>query len=198
MKTSIHGGNEASVEDKVCKGRKTLNAASAVGIKRNGLPMIACNLIFWAVIIPIVTFGSELWILSEQDNENLMRFQRYAGRRIQRFPKRSPSTTSFFGLGWIRLTTYVLIKKLLFIMTLLRTDAQNVIRTIFVSRLNHYIANLEISNANRFKSPTFDLLNACSKLGLLNLVENMADGSTPPYVEKEMVKLRVGTRMEFR
>ena len=171
VKTSIHDGNEAGVEDKVSKGRKTLNAASAVGIKRNGLPMIACNLIYWAVIIPIVTFGAELWILSEQDNENLMSFQRYAGRRIQRFPKRSPSTTSFFGLGWIRLTTYILIKKLLFIMTILRMDCHNVIRSIFVSRLNYYLVNVEVNKNNRFKSPTFDLLNACSKLGLLNLVE---------------------------
>ena len=75
--------------------------------------------------------------------------------------------------------------RLLFIMTILRMDCHNVIRSIFVSRLNYYLVNVEVSKNNRFKSPTFDLLNAYSKLGLLNLVEKMANGSTPLIGKKK-------------
>ena len=72
---------------------------------------MSCNLIFWSVVMPILTFGSEIWILSDKDHENLQNFQRYAGRRVQRFPQRSPNMTSFFGLGWIKINTYIMIKK---------------------------------------------------------------------------------------
>ena len=75
--------------------------------------------------------------------------------------------------------------RLLFIMTILRMDCHNVIRSIFVSRLNYYLVNVEVSKNNRLKRSTFDLLNACSKLGLLNLVEKMANGSTPLIGKKK-------------
>ena len=48
------------VEEKISKGRKTLNASSGLGIRKNGLNMGKCNLIFWQVVVPTVTFGSEV------------------------------------------------------------------------------------------------------------------------------------------
>ena len=179
VKNSIYDDNESRVEEKISKGRKALNAASSLGFKRNGLSMTACDLIFWAVVVPIVLFGSEIWTLTEKDIDNLMNFQRYAGRRIQRFPKRSPSTTSFFGLGWIRLSTFVLIRKLLFVMTILRMDNLKVINIIFIDRLKVYFDKTERCKVNKYKSPTFDVLNACHKLGLLNIVKDMALGDAP-------------------
>ena len=179
VKSCLHDDNDSKVEDKVSKGRKTLNAASSLGFKRNGLTMIACNLIYWAVVIPIVTFGCELWNVTDHDYDILMSFQRYAGRRVQRFPKRSPSTTSSFGLGWIRLPTYIMIKKLLFVMTILKMDNTNVIRSIFELRLDAYFNDIEFGKQNPHKSPTFEALNACLKLTLLETVRLMTKGETP-------------------
>ena len=65
--------------------------------------MKTCNLIFWAIAMPIITFGSEIWNISDKDLEKLQNLQRYAGRRVQRFSKCSPSCSSYFGLGWIRI-----------------------------------------------------------------------------------------------
>ena len=102
------------VTEKIGKGRRALNAASGLGIRINGITMKTCNLIFWTIVMPIITFGSEIWMISDKDIDSLQNFQRYAGRRVQRFPKKSPSCSSYFGLGWIRIDTYVQIKKLLF------------------------------------------------------------------------------------
>ena len=73
--------------DKISKARKALSAASAVGIKRGGLSIRACNIIYWSDIIPILTYGCEIWILKQSDIDALDKFQRYAGKRIQRFPR---------------------------------------------------------------------------------------------------------------
>ena len=185
VKTCIHDDNDSRIEDKISKGRKTLNAASGLGFRRDGLTMTSCNLIYWAVVVPIVSFGCELWTLSERDSENLMSFQRYAGRRVQRFPKRSPSTTSSYGLGWIRLTTYILIKKLLFILTILKMDQTNLIRKVFGLRIDAYFTNVELGRSNPYKSPTFEALNACNKLGLLDVVRSMTNGSSILYGKKK-------------
>ena len=42
-----------------------------------------------------------------------------------------------------------------------------------------YFEKPEIYKANKYKSPTFDVLNPCHKLGLINVVKDMALGDTP-------------------
>ena len=74
------------IEDKITKGRRTLNACAGIGIRKNGLTMFTCNIIYWAIIIPIVTFGSEIWCMTDQDHDSLLSFQVYTGKRMQRFP----------------------------------------------------------------------------------------------------------------
>ena len=138
IKATIVPDNEARVCEKIAKGRRALNASSGLGIRKNGLNMMSCNLIFWSVVIPILTFGSVIWVLSDKDHENIQIFQRYAGRRVQRFPQRSPNMTSFFGLGWIKINTYIMIKKALFIMTILRLETPNIIKDVFLLRLDNY------------------------------------------------------------
>ena len=62
------------VEEKISKGRKTLNASSGLGIRKNGLNMGTCSTIFWQVVVPTTTFGSEVWVCSDNDNELLLSF----------------------------------------------------------------------------------------------------------------------------
>ena len=87
VKACLFRGDESRVEEKISKGRKTLNAASGLSIRKNGLNIMTCNKIFWSVVIPTLLFGCEIWVLSYKDKDNLLAFQRYAGRRIQRFPQ---------------------------------------------------------------------------------------------------------------
>ena len=103
--------------DKIKKGRKTLNAASGIGLKRGGLTMRACSFIFWSLIVPITTFASELWVMKDNDIKFLEDFERYAGRRLQRYPYCSPKETAFAGLGWMRLENFIAAKKLIFVRT---------------------------------------------------------------------------------
>ena len=117
VKMSIFNNSTTRVEEKISKGRKTLNASTGLGIRKNGLNMGTCNVIFWQVVVPTVTFGSEVWVNIECDNEHILSFQRYAGRRIQRFPHRAPNASSFYGLGWLKRTSYIRVKKLSFILT---------------------------------------------------------------------------------
>ena len=63
VKMCLFPDNNTRVEEKISKGRKTLNASSGMGLRKNGLNMATCNIIFWQVVVPVVTFGSEVWIL---------------------------------------------------------------------------------------------------------------------------------------
>ena len=179
VKMSIFEGDTLRVEEKISKGRKTLNASTGLGIRKNGLNMMTCNRIFWQVVVPTVTFGSEVWIVSDKDEENLLKFQKYAGRRLQRFPHRAPSSSSFYGLGWLKLLTFIMIKKLIFIRSILKMDHSNVIRKIFELRLFSFCENSQKGRINEFRSPVYDILHVAVRFGLFNTIHGMVKGDLP-------------------
>ena len=121
--------------------------------------MATYNAIYWQVVVLTVTFGSEVWINSDKDDKILLAFQRYSGKRIQRFPQRAPNSTSFFGLGWLKLTSYIKVKKMLFILSNIKMKTDNIIRAIFECRLSEYEKDLTRSRKNIHRSPVFELLN---------------------------------------
>ena len=175
IKACLYEVNER-VTEKISKGRRAFNACSGIGIRKNGLTMQACNIIFWGIVMPIVTFGSELWCLSDADYNNLSIFQRRIGRRIQRFSYRSPNCSSFFGLGWLRITTYILVKKLLFALTILRLEPENVVRRIFTTKVRMFNDNRDECSKNCNHSPAYDILNNALKAGVYNILYDMTMG----------------------
>ena len=100
------------------------------------------------------------------------------GRRIQRFPSRSPNCSSFFGLGWARITTYILVKKLLFAMSILRLDNQNIVQQVFVKKVKLFHEN-EVLRINENRSPTFDILNCAVKAGVYNILYEITIDDAP-------------------
>ena len=95
VKTCVLGDTYVRTEEKILKARKKLNMATALGIKRGGLNMSTCNLIYWTVVIPTLWFGCEMWVVKRKDIEQLQAFQRYVARRLQRFHPRSINVTCF-------------------------------------------------------------------------------------------------------
>ena len=78
----IFPDNITRIEEKISKGRKTLNASSGLGMRKNGLNMGTCNIIFWQVVALTFTFGCEVWVMSKKDEELLSSFQSYSGKRV--------------------------------------------------------------------------------------------------------------------
>ena len=75
----------SQINDHVGKGRKLLNASTGLGIKRDGLNMAVCNLLYWTVIIPMTLCGCELWVFDNNEKEKVELFQRQASSCFQRY-----------------------------------------------------------------------------------------------------------------
>ena len=153
------------VDEKISKGRRVLNAASGLGIRKSGITMKTCNSIFWTIVIPTLTFGCEIWPIGDEESEKIQNFQKIAGRRVQRFPKRSPSSTSFYRIGWIRIITYIQIKKLLFLLTLMSMSRDSRLGMVYFAHFSTYIQQVVKCKTNKFNSPIYELLNTCVRPG---------------------------------
>ena len=158
LKNNAFRMNTERTKERISKGRKALNAASGLGLKPGGLTMQACGMIFWSMIIPIITFASELWVLNGEDVGLLNDFQVYAGRRVQRLHPKSPRETSYVGLGWLSIEIFIYVKKLLFLRTIMVLKDESLYKRIFVNRYKQYIGDRTQSRLNVLDSPVFDIM----------------------------------------
>ena len=159
--------------EKISKSRKALSASSALGIKHGGISMKACNILYWSLISPILTYGAEIWILKANDIEALDKYQRYAGRRIQRFPTFCPNETSFKGLGWIRTENFIYAKKLIFIRTILIRNNDCIFKRIVKVRSVQFNNNMMAGMENEHDSPVFDILRVSVIFNMYDIIMNM-------------------------
>ena len=165
------------IDEKISKGRKALCASTGIGIKKGGISMKLCSFIYWTIIVPIITFASELWVLTDQDIDKLDKFHRYAGRKMQRFHNRSSVNTSYECLGWMRLENFIYAKKLLFVRTVATQESNKIYLQVFRARMAQFKSNIEIGVRNVFNSPVFDILRISIVYGLFDEVCRMIDGS---------------------
>ena len=175
------------LKKKIVKARRAFNASSGLGIKKNGLTMKTCNIIFWSIVIPIISFGSEIWTMSVNDYELLINFQIHAGRRLQRLPMRSPRGCSFI---WLRVDSDFNVyfdQKLLFALTILKMDLASYIRKLFCLRVNDFVLYEGWENPNR--SAVLEIIFAAKRLGLLNILVDMVNDNITVFGKRQWSKV---------
>ena len=173
IKNCLFQNSMPRTEERISSGRRAFNAVTSIGIHKRGISMKACSVIFWSIIVPIVTYGSELWVLSSSEIEEIRKFQRYVGRRCQRFPKRSPNYSSYSPLGWLSLDRLIQVKKLMFLRTILVMGDEDICKRILVNRAEEFCDNRNTCMRNEFASPIFDILNTCLQVDLFDVCMRM-------------------------
>ena len=160
--------------------------------------MAVCNLIFGMVVVPITTYGAEIWVMCLKDIENLEIFQRYAGRRLQRFNPSRLNISSFYGLGWIGLTTFtsICIRKTLYILlSILSMNDDSNIKQNFKERALAFNRNICRGVSNPFRSPIFEMLKVSINFGVYEQVMRCLFGLI--IIEKSVWKKDMEKSVKF-
>ena len=123
--------------------------------------------------MPIVAYGSELWVLRSNETELLRKFQRYIGRKCQRFPNRSPNFSAYYPLGWISIDRFVKVKQLLFLRTILVMPDDAICKRMLVHKAAFYNDHQDILSRNESDSPICEILNVCKEYGIFEKCLNM-------------------------
>ena len=165
------------ISGRLSKARRTLNAATGIGIRSKGLNMNTCNIIFWCIVVPTALFGCEVWCLTADDLREIESFQMYSGKRIQRLHPKSPNICGYVSLGWIHLEVLILIRKVLFLRTILVMDDSDVIKKVLVERVKKFVDNIDTAAMNIHSSPVFEMLLAANRLNMIDEVISFVAGT---------------------
>ena len=176
VKNCLFGKYSARTEERISKARRAFNSILNAGIKRKGLNMAVISSLYWSIIVPIVTYGSEVWVMKGEEIDALRKFQRYVGRRSQRFPQRSPNYSAYAPLGWVSLEKVVYVKKLLFLRSICVMKDDATCKRILNNRTTAYNEDRVKARLNENNSPVFEIYNIAERVNLndkcLNMVVN--------------------------
>ena len=175
IRNTIFESDTSGIVERISKGRRAFNSVAGIGIRKGGITMATCNVIFWTIVVPTTIYGCEMWIMDDPMLVLIEEFQNYIGKRIQRFHPNIPNICSYYGLGWMRLERIIQIRKLMFIRTIMVMNEENLSKKIFCDRATIYFSNYADGAANISRSSVFDLLNVCSVFGLTDEVKNMIE-----------------------
>ena len=137
--------------------------------------MASCNIIFWSLVVPSATYGSEIWHLNGNSISLLESFQIYAAKKIQRFYHRIPNACCLYALGWMRLERFIQVKKLLFVCSMLALEDGALSKTIFCKRAEVYYRNEPGQDPLHDFSAVRELLDTVSIFNLDDIVRSMVE-----------------------
>ena len=175
VKACLKWDTYVRTEEKIKKARKVLNMATCLGIKRGGLNMATCCLIYWTVVIPSLCFGCEIWILKQRDIDMLTDFHKYAAKRIQRLHPRALNASCYACLGWLHVTRLIMVKKMMFLRTIFMLRETIPARVVLLQKME-VIEREMLPVGNPCDSPIKDLLNTGHEMGLTEYIYGFARG----------------------
>ena len=108
-----------SIQENICKARTAYFALGSIGAYQGLLNPLSGRSLFTTFVLPILLYGSDNWILTEQLLMTLEKFQAEIGRRILRLSKSHSDVSVLIGLHWPRIRVHVLLRKLAFLVKLL-------------------------------------------------------------------------------
>ena len=153
--------------------RRAFNAILNSGVKRKGLNISVISTLFWSIVVPVVTYGSEVWVMKGDKLDMIRKFQRYVGRKSQRFHQQSPNFSAYTPLGWISLEKVIYIKKLLFFRNICAMKEESPCRAMLFQRARKFYENRAVSKLNVNDSPMFGIFNVAERLNLIDTCFNM-------------------------
>ena len=189
IRNTIFDSDISGISERISKGRRSFNALSGIGIRKGGVTIATCDILFWTIVVPTTIYGCELWILDDAVLTLLEDFQSYIGKKVQRLHPRSPNICSYYGLGWMRLERMIQIRKMMFIRSIMVMGDHDLPKTIFCERAKLYFANIEAGIENVSRSAVFDLLNTSTVFNMQNEIRNMVERQHfyPKSIWKNMV-----------
>ena len=173
IRSELFSCDASGIEERLSKARRTLNTISGIGVRKNGLSMATCHIMFWTIIVPAALYRSEIWILNDKSIALIEAFQWYACKRLQRFFCKVPNAPSLCAIGWMRLEQFIYVKKMLFIRSILIHNEPTLSKEVFCERARRIFRNPVGHNFDERYSVVSDLLRVANRFGLYEEVKNM-------------------------
>ena len=148
--------------------RATLLAARGLGSALVPVPPTVLSKIYWAVVIPRLTYGLDVTAIEECHMLELEAKHRQNAKIVQGSPMNIPTPAPLATLGWLSLKSFILMTRILFMLRTICMPAKNVYKQILLFRLNEIVVHG--INHEKMRSPVTCMYDALTQYGLIDKV----------------------------
>ena len=160
-----------AVDDRVRQCRQTLFMIQAVCPTPLAMNPVTASKLYWALCIPKMTYGAEVWGLDTNSVQLMERAHNAAGKVIQGLSTDSPDPVCHATLGWKTVRAHVDIAKLMLLWQLLVLPVSSIYNKVTKARLG------QVRNVGGvgYLGPIYDLYITALRYRLLESVHHMLD-----------------------
>jgi hypothetical protein len=154
--------------EKVCEAKRSFIAAKGLGNNCVPLSTTISSKLYWSICVPIVTYGMEISIISNECMNILEDMHWSVAKQIQNLPPQTPNPAVLPQLGWLSIGGHIDYLKLLFIWRILTMGKNCVYKVIVLCRIVEFCNNMESYG------PVFNIIKTAKKYGLLDILVESA------------------------
>ena len=160
-------------EERVGSAKSVLMAARGMGNDFAPMAPSILSKLYWSMCIPKLVYGLEV---TNVDDENICLLEtahRINAKNIQGIPLTIPTPAPLATLGWLSITSYVDIQRIMFLIRTCGLPDDNMYKQVMIYRINC----LRNDNELRFKmkSPVYIMLQSFKKYGLYEMLLDCID-----------------------
>ena len=159
------------IDEKVSLARKYIFSARGLGSYMVPVSPRIMSKLYWSVAVPKFTYGLELCVLNDNCINTLEEAHRKFSKIIQMLPISSPNPSHIALLGWLSMSSYISMKKVLFMWRILSLPCDNIYRRI-VQKLISCIRDDDIIP---YVSPIYDIYRYVCSYGLQIHLKNILE-----------------------
>ena len=138
-----------------------------IGSATQGINQITASKLYWAVALPRLLYGCEIWGISDQHISFFQKAHEWAARAFQGLPAHIPALAATGMLGWLSIEAVIDHRRLCYVYKLITFKHDSLVRQLFV----HIFLKLLVSeNPPDYNSPIARLYATCEKYNLLDFV----------------------------
>ena len=173
--------------DSIKKAKCTLLAARGIGSASVPVPPSTLSKLYWAVAIPRALYGIEILPFERLNVCELENAHRQNAKLIQGLPGNTPRPSPLMTLGWISIQSFIEMRKIVFLLSILSLPASNIYRRITL----HILLQCSISIELPRYSPVASMFKCILKYDLQNVLIDfvMNGGGHLPQTKVKIKKI---------
>ena len=157
--------------------KKLVHMILSIGSSTGGINPISGSKLYWAVAVPKLLYGCEVWSMSEQSVLMMEQAHVWAARALQSLPNHSSCLAVTASLGWLSIESHIDIKRLCYVHRLICAEPRSLARKLTVHVFMQMYIDKDIST---YEGPIAVLYKTCKKYNLMDIVYNELFFSATP------------------
>ena len=166
------GKDADHISERILKGKRATSAMQSLTRSWKILNPVIGSKIYWAVSIPTMMYGAEIWDMAESELYRFEKAHRQMAKSVQGLPVNVADGACLATMGWVSLESWVDRRRLVFLWNILNLSMNNIYKQCSVARLceiRYWTKEVQPSG------PVAKLYETCVKYGLDEEVNAMLD-----------------------